>query len=72
LRATPAWANHFFIEEAYDLAQRRTKSTGIKWHVDHIVPLRSKRVCGLHVENNLQVIPARTNLEKGNRVWPSM
>lgn len=72
LRATPVWANHFFIEEIYDLAQRRTKATGFKWHVDHIVPLISKKVCGLHVENNLQVIPARENLSKGNRVWPFM
>lgn len=72
LRATPAWANHFFIEEAYDLAQLRTKATGFKWHVDHVVPLISKRVCGLHVENNLQVIPATTNASKGNRHWPDM
>jgi hypothetical protein len=72
LKATPSWANLFFIEEAYDLAQRRTEATGFQWHVDHIVPLRSKRVCGLHVEHNLQVIPARTNLAKGNRVWPFM
>lgn len=71
-RATPVWANHFFIEEAYDLAQLRTKATGFKWHVDHIVPLISKRVCGLHVENNLQVIPATTNASKGNRHWPDM
>lgn len=72
IRATPSWANLFFIEEAYDLAQLRTKATGFKWHVDHIVPLRSKSVCGLHVENNLQVIPAIHNISKGNRHWPDM
>lgn len=72
LRATPAWANSFFIAEAYDLAQRRTKATGFEWHVDHIVPLRSKLVCGLHVEHNLQVIPATQNCEKSNIVWPDM
>ena len=70
--ATPSWANHFFIEEIYDLAQRRTKATGFKWHVDHIVPLQGKTVCGLHVENNLQVIPARDNISKKNRWWPDM
>lgn len=72
LRATPAWANHFFIEEAYDLAQRRTSATGIEWQVDHIVPLQSELVCGLHTHENLQVIPARVNRSKQNRVWPGM
>lgn len=72
LNATPAWANEFFIEEIYDLAQRRTKATGFKWHVDHVVPLQSKLVCGLHVEHNLQVIPATVNLRKHNSHWPDM
>lgn len=71
-RATPEWANRFFIEEIYDLARLRTKATGFPWHVDHIVPLRSKRVCGLHVENNLRAIPATNNIAKGNRHWPDM
>lgn len=72
LMATPAWANKFFIEEIYDLANRRTKVMGFKWHVDHIVPLKSKKVCGLHVECNLQVIPASSNLRKSNIRWPDM
>ena len=71
-RATPSWANDFFINEAYELAALRTKSTGYAWHVDHIVPLRSKLVCGLHVHNNLRVIPGAHNLRKGNRHWPDM
>lgn len=70
--ATPKWANKFFMDEAYDLAKRRTIATGIKWHVDHIVPLKSPIVCGLHCEANLQVIPYRDNLRKGNRFWPDM
>ena len=75
LRATPAWANKFFIAEAYDLAARRSalKTGGrAEWHVDHVVPLKSKLVCGLHVENNLRVIPAVVNIAKGNRHWPDM
>lgn len=72
INATPGWANRFFIEEIYDLAQRRTKITGFKWHVDHIVPLKSDLVCGLHVEHNLQVIPATENLLKRNYWWPDM
>lgn len=70
--ATPAWANSFFMQEAYDLAKRRTLATGFKWHVDHIVPLKSKIVCGLHTHTNLQVIPAVSNIRKNNRFWPDM
>lgn len=75
LNATPAWANDFFISEAYALARLRTKlQTGgvANWHVDHIVPLISKHVCGLHVEHNLEVIPGAANSAKGNRRWPDM
>jgi hypothetical protein len=72
LKATPAWANKFFITEAYHLAKLREKICGGKWHVDHIVPLKSAIVCGLHVENNLRVIPGAENSVKGNRHWPDM
>ena len=65
--AKPAWANDFFIEEAYELAKLRTEMTGFPWEVDHIVPLQHSDVCGLHVEHNLQVIPASANRRKSNR-----
>jgi hypothetical protein len=68
----PAWANRFFMLEIYDLARRRTKASGIKHHVDHIVPLQNKNVCGLHCEQNLMVIPALQNYSKGSRRWPEM
>jgi 5-methylcytosine-specific restriction endonuclease McrA len=55
------------IEEIYHLANLRTKVTGIEWNVDHIIPLQSKKVCGLHVPWNLQVITASDNSIKGNR-----
>ena len=70
--ATPEWANKFFMAEAYDLARRRTRCTGFKWHVDHVVPLRSKLVCGLHCEQNMEVIPAVDNLKKRHFTWPDM
>jgi len=76
IEAKPIWAadefESFAVEEMYDLASLRTEATGLEWHVDHIVPLRSERVCGLHCSANLQVIPAVDNYRKGNRVWPNM
>ena len=71
-RATPEWANGFFIAEAYHLAKVRERTLGGKWHVDHIVPLQAKTVCGLHVEHNLRVVPEKVNISKGNRYWPNM
>lgn len=67
LKATPQWANSFFIEEIYHLATLRTAVLGFKWHVDHIYPLQSKWVCGLHTEKNLRVIPASENQRKFNK-----
>jgi len=71
-KATPQWANEFFIQEMYDLARRRSASTNISWHVDHIVPLKHELVCGLHCENNLQVVTAKFNMQKQNHFWPDM
>ena len=72
IRAVPSWNIDFFVQEAYDLARRRTKATGFPWHVDHIVPLRSKLVCGLHCHTNIRVIPGEENLAKRNYHWPDM
>lgn len=67
LNATPVWADFAAIQVEYDLADWCSKTTGIKYHVDHIVPLQGKTVCGLHVPNNLQVIPAKDNHVKHNK-----
>lgn len=59
--------NLFGIKEAYKQAKHLTKLTGIIHHVDHIIPLQSDNVCGLHVYNNLQVIPGSENQSKSNK-----
>lgn len=69
-QATPSWFDadmRDLVREAYALARQRKELLGGEWHVDHIVPLRNKQVCGLHVPWNLQVILAQENLRKGNR-----
>ena len=57
---------NFVCKEAAHLVQLRKQTTGFSWHVDHIVPLCGKNVSGLHVWNNLQVIPAEVNIRKNN------
>lgn len=69
-KATPAWADKKAISAFYAEAARLTAETGVEHEVDHIVPLQSRRVCGLHVENNLQILTSQANKEKGNRRWP--
>lgn len=72
-KAMPKWANTFFIQEIYALARLRTKLFDLIFHVDHIIPLRGKLVCGLHVENNLQILPEKENLRKSNHLsWEGM
>ena len=64
---TPSWADHRAIGVFYEIAARVTRCTGIRFEVDHIVPLRDECVSGLHVHNNLRVIPRLQNMLKGNR-----
>ena len=70
--AVPIWANKQRMDDMYVLANLATKLTGVKHHVDHLVPLKSNVVCGLHNEFNLRVIPGSENSRKGNRHWPDM
>jgi len=67
---TPSWLtedDHWMMEQAYDIANKRKQLLGFDWHVDHIVPLQGKTVSGLHVPWNLQVIPAKLNQQKSNQ-----
>ena len=70
--ATPAWADKRAIAALYRKAAELTASTGIPHEVDHIVPLLSPLVCGLHCEANLQILPMVDNRRKNNRLWPDM
>jgi hypothetical protein len=65
--ATPKWVRREHIEPFYRESATRSITTGIPHHVDHIVPIVHRRVCGLNVPANLRVIPASENMSKGNR-----
>lgn len=67
-RNTPLWANEFVIKQIYLDCHLISEMTGIKHHVDHIIPLKGKKVSGLHVENNLRIIPASENLIKSSKL----
>lgn len=70
--ATPDWADPKKMLALYDKARELTRLHGVRYHVDHIVPVQSKWVCGLNWEGNMEIIPARDNIRKGNRRWPDM
>ena len=68
IQQTPKWADTKRIETLYAFAKFMEWITlGIKYHVDHIVPLQGKTVCGLHTHDNLQVLRASDNIRKGNK-----
>lgn len=69
LNATPGWfgeLDELVMREAHAVARQREIATGIKWEVDHVVPLAGRKVCGLHVAANMQVIPMTDNRRKSN------
>lgn len=71
----PGWFSElddFCIRECIRLCRDRLASTGIKWHVDHMIPLRAKVASGLHIGSNLQVIPAFLNGWKKNKMELTM
>lgn len=68
LNATPAWADKVAIDYIYYAAKVIERVYGTKWHVDHIIPLKGKNVCGLHVQNNLQLLAPLDNLKKSNKL----
>lgn len=70
LKATPKWLTKQQLAEIaniYKQAKQLEKETGLKYHVDHIIPLKGKDVCGLHTPWNLQIPKAEENIRKSNR-----
>jgi hypothetical protein len=71
--ASPPWLtkeHKLAMRKLYLQAMELTKITGERYVVDHIVPLISDVVCGLHVPWNLRVITQDENLRKSNKLDP--
>lgn len=70
--AWPDWCETHPGFAAINKEARERKALGQDVNIDHIVPLCSDIVCGLHVPWNLQVITRLENSQKSNTVWPDM
>ena len=67
----PTWISHpqeQQIKAIYNLRDKLNRCHGYAyWHVDHIIPLLGKEVSGLHVPENLQLVPSDVILSKSNQ-----
>lgn len=54
----------FVFKEAYALKQLRKETLNTLWHIDHTIPISKG---GTNAYNNIEVVPARWNLDKSNR-----
>lgn len=70
-KLVPSWYDEFdelVWRESSRLVKLRNRLTGIKWHADHIIPLHCQEASGFHVGQNCQVIPAKLNILKSNKL----
>ena len=70
INRTAKWLTKFDklkISCMYSVASMLTRENKEAWHVDHIIPLQGKKVSGLHVPSNIQVIRGEENMAKHNK-----
>ncbi|RKY42334.1 MAG: hypothetical protein DRP85_03345 [Candidatus Makaraimicrobium thalassicum] len=68
IQAMPPWYDEDEVNKLYIACRLVSQVTGVLHHVDHIIPLNGKNVCGFHVHTNMRIITAAENLAKGNKL----
>jgi len=66
-KCTPKWVDSEEIKKIYKKSRELSNLGYVDYVVDHIVPVKHQKVCGLHCESNLRIIPAEENGSKGNK-----
>lgn len=69
-KATPNWLSDFdkdYISHIYQQSNWIQELEGVKYNVDHIIPLKNELVCGLNVPWNLQILTKKDNSKKHNK-----
>lgn len=61
LNACPKWTDKTSLRKVY-------LNCPAGYEVDHVIPLRGKEVCGLHVPWNLQYLTKEENMRKNNKL----
>jgi hypothetical protein len=59
-KACPSWVSTGELQDIYYKCPK-------KYEVDHMIPLKGKKVSGLHVPHNLQYLTSKDNKKKGNK-----
>lgn len=70
-RAVPSWYSElddFVLEEMYEICTLRGEKLGFSYEIDHIIPLQSNIVCGLHWHKNWQILTRTENRSKSNKL----
>lgn len=70
-QATPSWVDSIELNKIAGLhhqAKYLEDITGYRWDVDHIYPSIHPTMCGLHIFNNLTLLPKQDNILKNNRL----
>lgn len=70
--ASVQWADRKKMALVYLKCRKLNSTSSLKYCVNHVVPLISKSVCGLHNEFNLQISPVTENMKKSNKIIPNM
>ena len=71
-QATPDWVDKDTLRSVYQECVEWSERMNMPFVVDHIIPLKNPKVCGLHVPENLKIVSESFKRKKGNKFIPSL